>query len=123
MKPNKKFLNLDLQFWANVKFISNKYGYSASMPSGTKLKDNVKIPPEITQIKKFLKDKKVAIPEVKKVSVADIIEIYKKEKFNLSQIADKDDKPTAYCQLLSDYCPELWTVLFLQLLILKLSGK
>lgn len=103
MKANNKFLNLDLQFWANVKFISNKYGYSDSMPRGTKLKDNVKIPPEIDEIKKFLNDQKVAIPEIKTVSVEDIIIIYKKEKFDLSIIEKKDGNPTAYCQLLSDY--------------------
>lgn len=103
MIPSRDFLGLDLEFWSNVKFISNNYGYSDRLPQGTKLKDNIGKIPLISDIKTHLEKSGVAIPKVKTVSTGDIINIYLKEKFDTSMVLNDESKPTEFCNKLSEY--------------------
>lgn len=103
MKPNKKFQNLDLEFWANIKYISNKKGYSDSLPKGTKLASKIKAPPNIKKIKKHLKSKGVSIPMVKSFTAKEIIDFFEQEKFNLNYVKKKDGSPTTQCETMVDY--------------------
>jgi hypothetical protein len=75
MKPNPRFLNeTKPEFWANVKFISQKLGYTDR------------------------KTKQIQVYPLKK-----IIALYKKNNFQINKIAYSDGKATEFGQLLLDY--------------------
>jgi len=78
MKPKKKFLNLDAEFWANVKLLNQRLGYvhrkSKKHPEG-----GFKIP----------------TPE-------DIIVVFEKENLNSSKLIE-NGKLTSFGQLVCDY--------------------
>ena len=103
MKPDSRFTNLPLEFWANIKYLSNQKGYSNSLPKGLNLKDNITVPPEIDKIKSFLKKMKASIPEVKSYTTQEIIDFFKKESFSATYVMKKDGSPTDMCLKMSDY--------------------
>lgn len=103
MKANPNFTNLPLEFWANIKYLSNQKGYSDSLPRGLKLKDNITVPPEIKKIKEFLAKKKTAIPQVKAFTSQEIIDFFKSESFNTDFVMKKDGKPTKMCLKMESY--------------------
>jgi len=74
MKPHPKFHKLKGEFWANVKYISQRLGYTDR------------------------KTKQIKVYPLKK-----IIALYKKSGFQINKIAYADDKPTEFGQLLLDY--------------------
>jgi hypothetical protein len=75
MKPNSKYLiETTPEFWANVKFISQRLGYTDR------------------------KTKQIKVYPLKK-----IIALYKKHNFQISKIAYPNGDPTKFGQLLLDY--------------------
>jgi hypothetical protein len=52
MIPNRKFSNLDLDFWANVKLLSQRLGYTVKQKEGA---SNVLMVPSIEQVQKVFK--------------------------------------------------------------------
>ncbi len=105
MKANNEFKNLDLEFWTNIKYLSNNKGYSYSLPRGVKLAAYVKAnkPPNINNIKKHLKSKGVKASVVKKFTTDEIINFFEQEKFNLDYVKKKDGSPTLQCKKMAEY--------------------
>lgn len=78
MEPNKKFLNLDLEFWANVKLLNQRLGYT-TRPS-----------------------KKSPASQFVTPTPSQIIEVFEKEGLNYSKLV-KDTQFTDYGRLLNEY--------------------
>lgn len=75
MKPNPKFLNnTKPEFWANVKFISQRLGYT---------------------------DRKTS--QIKVYPLKKIITLYKNHAFQINKITYSDDSPTEFGKLLLEY--------------------
>ncbi len=75
MKPNPKFLhNAKPEFWANVKLISQRLGYTDRVTK-----------------------------QIKVHGLSNIIALYKKEHFQINKIAFENGHPTEFGQLLIDY--------------------
>lgn len=78
MKPKKKFLNLDAEFWANIKLLNQRLGY-VQRKSKTHPEGGFKIP-----------------------TVKEILIVFEKEKLNASKLVQKD-KLTSFGKLVCGY--------------------
>ena len=79
MKPNKLFKNQSLEFWANIKLLNQRLGYtvktSKNNPNGG-----------------------FVIPTVQQIKL-----VFERETLNYSKIINQDDSFTEFGQLIIDY--------------------
>ena len=82
MKADKRFLNQPLDFWANIKLISQKAGYTDKQTKQIKVN---------------------TLEEIKKV--------YESNNLDYSKVIDKKDKFTAFGNLIVAYLQQRYDVL------------
>jgi hypothetical protein len=90
MTADKRFTNQPLEFWANVRFLSQQCGYT----------DPAKKAKKATSRKPAVAAKPASI---KKISIEEIVEEYREQEFNLEKVINDSGEPTEFGQLLVDY--------------------